>query len=419
MPPLPSYELTTHATFKQVALLGVPIAVAMPPNGLGIAPGSLVRDRTAGKFYILGSNGASAYEWAEIPGGSGLLAPLNYTVFAAKNGNDGTADGSISKPFLTVQAAMDYAWTTYVLPFGPQPAPPFLRPCVFVSAGTYDDGPLILPPQICVEGEGGNFTRIKGDWALDDRWSNYVPPSLPSPPSVLVPNDFRSAFLNVGIYGNCNFDFDAHFSNEGKLWFAGVRFAGTVTLTEKLANPSSNQAYFLACEHLDNVTLNGMNTQMVAPMFTSAPPPPDQIGASIFLNQHGSPPDNNGTNYLCTYGGSVGNIIVTAPAAMPVPPCELRLGHATQPGATLGINGAYAVVFANADALPLQASIVLVGGATRAQIRRVNQPNFSGPAAERPAVPYEGEQYFDTSIVPPRPIWWNGAAWIDAAGGLV
>jgi hypothetical protein len=38
----------------------------------------------------------------------------------------------------------------------------------------------------------------------------------------------------------------------------------------------------------------------------------------------------------------------------------------------------------------------------------------AGPAAERPDRPAVGQMYFDTDR--DRPLWWNGTAWVDAAG---
>lgn len=42
-----------------------------------------------------------------------------------------------------------------------------------------------------------------------------------------------------------------------------------------------------------------------------------------------------------------------------------------------------------------------------------------GPTALRPAPIFPlstGVSYFDTGIVPPRTVWWDGAAWVDATG---
>lgn len=329
---------------------------------------------------------------------------LKFTVHVAKNGNDVGADGSVEKPFLTVQAAMEYAWTTYVQPLGPQPTPPFTRPCVYVNAGTYDDGDLVLPPQISVMGEGYNHSRIQGNWSIDTRWSNYVPPSLPSPPSVLVPDDMRSSWINVGLFGDVDINFETAVSNEGKLYALGVRFAGKVTLTEKTENPVSNQALFTATEFLDDVTLNGIPAYWQA-CFTR--------GGTLTLNQAvGTGVDN----LFTSSGGALGSIVVNASTAA-APPYTCSFGHSAQPGATLTLNGPFSAISAVLSSVPLQSLVVLAGGASLNQVTRINQLNWSGITGDRPPSPYVGQPYFDTTIG--LPIWWNGANWINAAGGVV
>lgn len=47
-----------------------------------------------------------------------------------------------------------------------------------------------------------------------------------------------------------------------------------------------------------------------------------------------------------------------------------------------------------------------------------NYPVDTGTTANRPTSGRElGMQYWDTTLG--RPIWWNGAAWVDAAGVVV
>jgi len=333
-------------------------------------------------------------------GGAGGAGPMLFNVYVSKNGADATADGSDEKPFLTVQAAMEYAWTTYVAPLGPQPVPPFTRPCVFVQAGTYDDGPLVLPPQICVMGEGYNHSRIRGDWSIDVRWSNYVPPSLPSPPSVLVPNDFRSSWINVGLFGTIDIDFDPVFSNEGKLYAVNTRFAGNVTFAEKRPNPVSNSLLFIGCEFLGDMTLRGIPTLWVGCVSSG--------GGTLTLEQLiGTGVDN----LFETAGGSFGNLVVSSTSALaPVYTCVFT--HGVQAGATLTLDGPFSLLKSDTDALPLQSLVSLLGGANINQIARLNQPNFSGITADRPPLPYVGQQYFDTTIG--FPVWWDGAMWITA-----
>lgn len=379
-----------------VAGAGASIAI-VDGNGHAVLGTASVPSSSAIRYVYSQPDLAWIPEGAGAGGGGGLM---KFTVFVAKNGNDATADGSVGKPFLTVQAAMEYAYATYVLPIGPQPIPPFTRPCVFVNAGTYDDGDLVLPPQICVMGEGYNHTRIRGDWTIDTRWSNYDPPSLPSPPSVLVPSDFRSSWINVGLFGNVSIDFEAAVSNEGKLYATNVRFGGDVTITEKTENPVSNQLIFTASEFTGDVTLNGIPATLLATI---------GFGGTLTLNQAvGTGVDN----IVTTAGGSLGPIVVNATNAG-APPYVCSFGHSVKDGAGLTLNGPFSAIHADTSSLPLQSLITLAGGATLDQIRRTNQPNFSGTTASRPTIPYVGQQFFDTSIG--RPIWWDGTNWITTA----
>jgi len=42
--------------------------------------------------------------------------------------------------------------------------------------------------------------------------------------------------------------------------------------------------------------------------------------------------------------------------------------------------------------------------------------NQGGATGSRPGTPTAYQSYFDTGLTPARPIWWTGAAWVDAAG---
>lgn len=57
-------------------------------------------------------------------------------------------------------------------------------------------------------------------------------------------------------------------------------------------------------------------------------------------------------------------------------------------------------------------------------LTNVNDSDLDGSAEiiannARPTNPLVGDVYFDSSISPARPIWWNGTAWVDATGTLV
>jgi len=446
----------------QINLGGVAIETLVPAHKASWGQLAYARDENV--WYVVDYDPVlNILQWIVFAGGGGGSSPILYTVFVGKNGVDATADGSIGKPFLTVQAAMEFAWTTYVAPLGPQPASPFTRPCVFVSAGTYDDGPLVLPPQVCVMGEGFNHSRIVGDWTIDGRWTNYVvvngasPPIPPGPAVVvplqtptqidlpsgyvivswggaanvtlnvaapagssaltvnlpapglaagdqgIVPNDMRSTWLNVGLFGNVDIDFAPMASNEGKIYTSGARFAGDVTINEKTINPVSNSLTATSCEFLADVTLGG-----IATLFEGC----ITKGGKLTLNQlAGTSVDN----VFESSGGSLGEIHVNSLSAL-APPYSCSFGHSAQPGTNLTLNGSFSAVNGDTSSIPIQSAIALAGGATLDQITRSNQPNWSGPTAARPTSKFVGLQYFDTDIG--LPIWWNGAAWINAAGGL-
>ena len=288
----------------------------------------------------------------QVFGGGGLLVNV---VNVAKSGNDSTADGSVSKPFLTVQAAMQYAWTKYVAPVGPQP--PFVRPCVVVNAGTYNDGSLILPPNVTVMGDGVLSTRIIGTWGIDARWTN-VPGDN---------NDCRGAWINCSLWGSedatqpaLNINFDTFNAGQGQLWALNVEWVGSVTISEKLTNPTSNDVRLQACIFFGDVTLEGI------PCLLSAC---DGEGSLIFNQLQGGGADNTGV----TSGGSWGNITINATNGAPdAPVYNLTFGHAVQPGGVLTLNGQYSLIQAVDDSIPLQTNIALVGGATLAQIVPLN-----------------------------------------------
>lgn len=400
----PNYPAGVKGTGYNVSVAGL----IGGPNGRLVAPGDIIFCNTD---TVSGDQATVGFRWSLItwPG-----ADQN-AVYVAKNGNDSIADGSYRMPFLTIQAAMNYAYTKYVAPVEGQTDPnTYLRPCVLVMPGTYNDGNLLLLPQICIQGFGFNHSRIVGDWSLSlgGEWANYNPPSAfppNSPPDpTLVDNDMRSSWINVGLFGDINIDFAPVISNEGKLYAIDVRFGGNIVISEKLINPVSNNITFTDCEFTGDVTLNGIPF-----LFENCV---TKGGTFTFNQAIGTGVDNIGS----TSGGSYGNIVVNSPNPGAVAPaCVLQFNHSAQLGATLTLNGPFSTIKSDISSIPLQSLISLLGGATLNQIERINQSNFSGTTLQRPTQVFVGLQYFDTTIVPNRPIWWNGAAWIDAAGALV
>jgi hypothetical protein len=275
--------------------------------------------------------------------------PMHFTVFVAKNGNDANADGSDEKPFLTVQAAMNFAWTTYVAPLGPQPAgSDFVRPCVFVNAGTYDDGPLVLPPQICVFGEGYNHSRIVGAWSLDARWTN-----TPS-----VGNDFRSMFYGLHILSPVVLDWRLFASIEGKFVAINTRFFNApITAVDFSA---INQLLFDDCEFFNDIDVTGC--QLYINQCAS-------FAGTLFARQSNVSPSSN---LLQTSSGNLSNLEIDATLPGPATPYTADLGSSILQPSAITLSGAFSSVAADVSSLPALSKITLAGGATLAQIALKN-----------------------------------------------
>lgn len=307
-------------------------------------------------------------------GGGETVPSLNYNVFVGKNGDDSTADGSISLPFLTVQAAMEYAWTTYVTS---QTDLPFTRPVIFVAAGTYDDGNLVLPPQIMVLGEGQDNTLIVGNWSIDNRWSGA--------------DDSRSGWANLNIIGSVDINFNDFTSDQGKLFALDVNFTNSVNLTQ-YTNGNAFDAFgakFHGDIHIDGIT------SVLANIITYE-------DVTLYITQFGSD-----QNIITTSGGSIGRIVIDANGDNPG--YVVYFNHSVQTDETLEYSGNI-TIYADISSIPLQSLII---GDVIA-INRINPPNFSSNTAGRPGSPYVGQEWFDTDLG--SPIWWNGTNWMSVSG---
>jgi len=76
----------------------------------------------------------------------------------------------------------------------------------------------------------------------------------------------------------------------------------------------------------------------------------------------------------------------------------------TAPPNTLGVDTTTGLLtFVDATGTPVAPAGVFPGGTTLG----------------RPSTPMLYQPYFDTDLVPPRPIWWDGAGWVDATGAGV
>jgi hypothetical protein len=82
---------------------------------------------------------------------------------------------------------------------------------------------------------------------------------------------------------------------------------------------------------------------------------------------------------------------------------------ATSSVATDSISGAAGATLTAKCEATLNAQSGFLGTVTIAE-------SSGGTTAHRPASPFLGQMYFDTTIATPIPIWWDGAQWVDSAG---
>lgn len=267
--------------------------------------------------------------WIAVGGGA-FSSLLQNVFFVAKNGNNATADGSVGKPYLTVQAAINAAALV---------ASPATRCVVFVMAGTYAEN-CTLKANVLVRGLGYNASRITGTWTLD---GSFTPAG-----------DHRSGWADVGLFtpGTITADFLGLSSNEGKLYAWNVRFGGSITAT---SFSSINQLLMFGCEIFGTLTLNGMNTQLIGCI--------SQNSASVVCNRQAG-----GANSLTTSGGSLFSVTVNALVGA----FSAYLGHAAQSGAGLTLNGTGATVYASTNSIPQRSLVSFLGGALQAQLQRLN-----------------------------------------------
>lgn len=300
-------------------------------------------------------------------GGGGGTGFLENNFFVAQNGNDSTGDGSISKPFLTVQAGIDAASAVASV------SPTIIRPSVFVMPGTYNEN-ITLKANVMVRGMEHTSTRIIGDIVLDN---TFTPAG-----------DWRSGFADLYIGGDFTADFNGLTSNEGKIYAFNTRFGGDLTFN---AFSAINQFLMYGGEFFGTLTCNGM--QIVLSGVVSE-------GGAIVLNAVA-----NGRNIWQTAGGSLGSITVSQTTSLSDQSFCI-FGHALQvsgvgiiysellgmapkfsdhinPPSMLNVDGTFPIIYAATTSIPIITSLNLTNGATLSQLININDANlFTAPQAQ-------------------------------------
>jgi len=108
--------------------------------------------------------GVTALNFQEIAGLAGTSIIFDQVRVVAKNGNDGTANNTWEKPFLTIAAALASITD----------AAPAKRYTVLVMPGTYTEA-VALPANISLVGSGDPYsTRIDGAFTIAADWGNAL-----------------------------------------------------------------------------------------------------------------------------------------------------------------------------------------------------------------------------------------------------
>lgn len=270
---------------------------------------------------------ARGWRWRRI------FPKTNNNVYVSKNGNDGTADGSLAKPFLTLAAAL-----ASIPPAGPGGPGPLNRFCVCMASGRYDETvPILLRGNVFILGEHWFSVRINApSWGLDP---DFTQPSGPF-------SDTRGGIQNAIISsasGSIDFDFNAISSVEGKFYFDTVWANNTVNIT---AFGPVNQyvvqnVFTFAPWNINGGQFIPRNTLFQALVtFNSGPTDP----ACVYEDDHS------------TYAGGL-TINKTGVSGY-----QVKLYGSSIDG-VLTANGSF-VVDATSDAVPVDGSFVLLGGAT-------------------------------------------------------
>lgn len=234
------------------------VADAVVTPVLTVDTANAIVDLDVDELRLAGSPGASgevltsqgvgtAPIWSALP-----TLSITSEVFVTKGGSDVTGDGSLSKPYATVSAALASITT----------ATPSARWAIRVAPGEYTEaGPIALKANVFIIGSGRRSTRLTstGGWTLG---ASFTPAG-----------DHRSGMTDVSLSGACTFNFSTVSSNEGKLYFDTCIFVSSVTIT---GFSSINQGEILDSNFFGSLTLSGVgwnNTGCV------------HFG-QIFMNQH-------------------------------------------------------------------------------------------------------------------------------------
>ena len=241
-------DITDFASAAQSALSG---QLALKQNSLGTGTTSQ---------YLRGD-----LTWQEVATSVGIAQ----VKIVSKGGVDATGDGTLTKPYATVGAAMASITD----------ASPTKRYLIKVQAGAYTEGAIALKANVFVCGDQKEAVRISAtSFSLASDFSGSA--------------DNRSGMSKLIIAaGNANFDWSAVTSAAGKLYFSEVSTNGSVTM--KGHNNAIAQAQFDSCIFFAEVTVSGINVGVANNNI---------FYGNVTLNQH---PNGGMATIFAATGGSI------------------------------------------------------------------------------------------------------------------
>lgn len=221
---------------------------------------SLPATGESSKIYVtLDTN--KCYRWSgsayvEISSSPEVSVGIAQTKIVSRGGNDVSGDGTFTKPFATIAAALTSITD----------ASPTKRYIIKVESGAYTEGTIALKPNVFIVGDMKEAVRITASsFTLDAGFSGT--------------GDHRSGLARVIINNAVNFDWNAVTSQAGKIYCSEVSFSSTINLNGY--NNATAQAQFNDCLMFGAMTISGINVGVFKDNF---------VFNNITLNQHTSLP---------------------------------------------------------------------------------------------------------------------------------
>lgn len=256
---------------------------------------------------------------------SGFLTGGAKLLWVAKNGSDTTGDGSLARPFLTINRAC-----TAIRAMGN--ASDTIRYAIMVGAGRFTEN-IVMSDWTFVAGATTEATRVTfSSWAFGPEWDTNV--------------QHKCGLQSMTISGGGPVDFAAANSEQGRISFIDVWFADSWTFT---AMTNLNQVTLQSCL-LSGFTQNGFdyfNVMNCAGV----------NGANVTINDT---PTLSATTYFRS-SELDGQLVVNATAGGLIYANVLWLGSAL--AGFLTLNGANASIAAVSNPILFPGGVILLAGA--------------------------------------------------------